>query len=279
MEIEDGNSAEAVDENFILDVSTKQKGMWLIKIPATELCAAIDFAEDNEQLGEMIKFDTKKSKKRKASGAFDLKVDDNLRTRFEARPERPGAIKGKRGKLLKSFKIDSKQTPPSISVFTEEKDPETKMTSKVELYGAINMEAQINSDLQSGYDDVANRFKAKNAAAHNVQEAKEIKSNQMVNHYNPYGKNMKEARSDEAAKKKYKAQNMTSSYGITDDDIKQRLFEKFAEFEYWQFIDLNKKLKLPQVRVKNVLKEIAQYETKGEHKMRWRLKSVYTTHH
>eukprot|EP00040_Diaphanoeca_grandis_P015184 m.77239 g.77239 ORF g.77239 m.77239 type:complete len:288 (-) comp24993_c0_seq1:27-890(-) len=270
----------AVDpEAFQLDVKNKQPGMWLVKIPSGDLAAAIDFAVDNEQLGELWKFaPTSLHSKRKASAAFDLKIDDNFRERFDDRPSRPGAVVGKRGKLLQNFTVDSKERPPVVSVFAESKLPGTSnTTTSVELQGVINTEVQINADVRNNYAEIAKGFEHKLVVAQQQTEAKEIDSTQ-IGHLK-INETIKNARKQQVLKDEKKKENAMHSHGVTDEQIKQRLFKLFQEFEYWTFADLITKTKFPAQRVRDTLRTIAQNEQGGDHKGKYRLKAVYTTHH
>ena len=67
------------------------------------------------------------------------------------------------------------------------------------------------------------------------------------------------------------------SYGLSDDDVRARLFKRFEAYSYYSLSDLAKLEKLPQGRVREVLITIADREDEGEHRNKWSLKPALRT--
>lgn len=72
-----------------------------------------------------------------------------------------------------------------------------------------------------------------------------------------------------------KQKEKRTAFGLSEDDIKLRLFKRFEDFEYYSLKHLADLEKLPQERVRLVLRSIADRELAGDHKGKWHLKQAF----
>lgn len=131
----------------------------------------------------------------------------------------------------------------------------------------MNFMTQVES-----FDSTRLRFDSHVKAGAQKQRALAVSGKEQST-YNPRGQLRMQQK--KAARAAATVKSKTTAFGVTDDEIKERLFKQFQSFQYYRLTDLKNLLKLPMDRVRNVLLQIAERDEEGEFKGRWKLKDEY----
>eukprot|EP00123_Amoebidium_parasiticum_P006706 comp17598_c0_seq1/m.17256 comp17598_c0_seq1/g.17256 ORF comp17598_c0_seq1/g.17256 comp17598_c0_seq1/m.17256 type:complete len:273 (-) comp17598_c0_seq1:428-1246(-) len=73
----------------------------------------------------------------------------------------------------------------------------------------------------------------------------------------------------------YRGDPLDKRVRMEKEPLQQKLFQLFREHQYYKITDLVAKTDQPQPWLKEVLKEIATYHSKGDYKNLWELKDMY----
>ena len=74
---------------------------------------------------------------------------------------------------------------------------------------------------------------------------------------------------------KQPTEDMKLADRLSRTKLREKILEKFEKKEYWKAKDLNKDLRQKDSYLKEVLKEVAEYENSGEHHGCYRIKAQY----
>eukprot|EP00041_Stephanoeca_diplocostata_P011781 m.194798 g.194798 ORF g.194798 m.194798 type:complete len:295 (+) comp18663_c0_seq6:262-1146(+) len=270
-------------DKYVLDVSsTNQHSMWLLKVPQADLAAAIETALDREEIGFLKELvEPIVESKRTAAASSDrprkkpkceIDVAESLAERFDGRrriaaevaAEKEGTSVIHPVAVNRHYDMAFRDRKESMAVFSEETQDDGGIKS-VALEGKIV--ANAHTSLQD-FATIRKRIDTSARQSANRRVAKEISSKTGARHsFNPISAHVPTQRREVKQKR--------TAFGLSDDVIKQRLFKRFEDHEYYSLKDLAALEKLPDDRVRQVLHLIADRAPAGPHKGKWHLKASH----
>jgi len=254
--------AESSDAG-VIDPLFKTENQWLVKVPG-ELAKMIEVAADGEKIGVFREekqptgaggYGGAKRKKQR----FSIEIDESIATRRE---KNIGGVPRPR-----HAKLNLSQDSLKMAVFTEaqgEQGRQVSITAKITHQGNLAFD---QSD-----ERAANLNRERLLAAFDEEMSHQTKDYEKdpaeMDKWGPTNAIVSTKRKDIDAKieKKY------SGDGVTDEDIKKRLFKRFVEFGHYTLTNLYHLEKLPQARIRPVLQTIAVLKKHDSGGMKWCLK-------
>lgn len=245
-----------------LKIPGKPRSVWLVKIPSSDLAHAIETAVDNEEIGILkrdkripIPTDGPVSKRLK----YKVEIDSNFSRRADEKHKHPTPMR-------RHYNLQFHDNVPEASVFSEATDSKGKVTS-LAYESIIGAEAMMMQDHRD-FSAITARFNAKTKLANFRTSAQETKEQNYA--YNPRSKEAIES----SRRLKDRKEKRTRD-NVTDDQIKERIFDLFKDYEYIRLKDIVNKLNLPEGPVRRVLITLADPVKEVEHRNTWRLKERF----
>lgn len=194
-----------------------------------------------------------------------LAVDPTLAKRHASK-----SVKGEAGAKLHDEYVMGKKPLKSGSMLVFSEAAAEGESPHVALKGTINNHFVLTND---SLESIQSRFSQRVHTDADKETTSEV-TGPKISHYNPRGQAQLNQRRGVAGKAPVAK---TTAIGVTDDEIKVRLFKRFEDFGYYSLANLAKLEKLPQSAVKRVLDEIAEKQGEGEHRNKWALRAAYRT--
>lgn len=228
-----------------LDVACATKGVWLIKVPKY-LSDAWGKAEAGSELGVM----------RIGSSPKNVEVSLTIAQKLAAEASKEMGLE-----LPQQHKVlMNNASQQSLAVFSEDRE-----TGLLQAEGRVAQKADVQPTNTTAY------MKLKQ---HQIKQAEKTKyvatilSAPPVGGYKPVKHHVEY---EEDAKAKQENKRVRQDKEVVLD----LLFTAFHKHEFYNIRDLVQKTKQPPAYLKEILREVCQYNTKAPHKNMWQLKPEY----
>lgn len=238
-----------------LDLSNAGRGVWLVKVPKY-IANRWEKAPGNIEVGK-LKIIKNASQKAQVS----LTLSESVLCLKEAGEEN----------IPKDHRLDvsmvTRQTLGVFSHYTPAPNPDAIVpeTEKLCLEGKIVQKLECRPYADSCYM----KLKCESIRKASVPTRKVQQLDRVVQNYKPV--------SDHKHNIEYEEKKKAEGKKARDDKevVLEMLFAAFEKHQYYNIKDLVKKTKQPVVYLKEILKEVCNYNLKNPHKNMWELKPEY----
>ncbi|KAL5476220.1 hypothetical protein EMCRGX_G026136 [Ephydatia muelleri] len=228
-----------------IDVSRAGRGVWLMKIP-NYLASAWRNGTADTELGTIRIGSNADSKK--------LKVDFSL------------------AKELASTALDGQEVPCDHKVVMQDSQSQCLCLFSEDSSGQLVAEGKVlhRADIQPTDSSVYMKLKR-----HQIELAEKTKFTAQALEKTPASVYKPKASHKEYDEHKQKQKELGKRAREDRETVLDLLFTAFQQHQYYNFKDLVVKTKQPPTYLKEILREVATYNTKQPHKNMWELKPEY----
>lgn len=236
-----------------LDLSNSTRGVWLVKVPKY-ISQKWDKAPGNVEVGKL-----RISKSIGQKAVVTLSMADNMLAQENGEATIP-----KDHRL--EVQIVERQTLGVFShIAASNSDSATPETEKLCLEGRIQQKLECRPNADKGYMQL--KLDAFRKAAQPVRIVKQL--DRVVQNYKPVSNHKHNIEYEEKRKAEGKKARDDK------DSVLDMLFAAFQKHQYYNIKDLVKITRQPVTYLKEILKEVCDYNIKNPHKNMWELKPEY----
>uniref|UniRef100_A0A1B6C790 General transcription factor IIF subunit 2 n=1 Tax=Clastoptera arizonana TaxID=38151 RepID=A0A1B6C790_9HEMI len=238
-----------------LDLSNANRGVWLVKVPKY-VANRWDKAPGNIEVGKL-----KIAKTPGQKAQISLSLSESIMCLKEPGEEN----------IPKDHRLDAsvvtRQTLGVFSHYTPSLNPDAIVpeSEKLSLEGKIVQKLECRPYADSCYM----KLKLESIRKASVPTRKVQQLDRVVQNYKPV--------SDHKHNIEYEERKKSEGKKARDDKevVLEMLFAAFEKHQYYNIKDLVKKTRQPVVYLKEILKEVCNYNLKNPHKNMWELKPEY----
>jgi len=251
-----------------VDCSGASRAVWLVKVPKY-LSNAWDKADSSGIVGTLrISRDSQKQN-------VTFKLNEALASAGPSSAEaRPAAPTDRKAHVPLEHRLLLSKVDQSLCVYSEESitaDEQAGSSTSERRTGSVAFEGVVaqRADFRPVQDPSYMLLKKNSiiTATNSVRKIKHI--DRVTGLYKPVDDHPEDKKEKQRKKEEGKRARAEK------DDVLEILFRCFEEHQYWNLKDLIRKTDQPVAYLKQILKDICDYNTKNPHKNMWELKPHY----
>eukprot|EP00096_Caligus_rogercresseyi_P007587 TRINITY_DN2551_c0_g1_i1.p1 TRINITY_DN2551_c0_g1~~TRINITY_DN2551_c0_g1_i1.p1 ORF type:complete len:286 (+),score=137.90 TRINITY_DN2551_c0_g1_i1:31-858(+) len=249
-----GPPAKVSDKDLFTE--NRKRGVWLVKVPKY-IADRWEKAPENETVGKL-----RIVKKARAKPDVSFSLDDKIVAKREGISD-PTAKSSTNQAIPKQHKfIVSNVLAQALGVFSR---VSSEGPDRVSLEGRVVKKAECRPISDKTYMSVK-----REAIIKAIEPTRQtVQLDRAVNHYKPISNHA--ANIEHARRKKEEGKKSRDD----KEKVMERLFELFEKHQYYNIKDLVRETRQPITHLKEVLKEVCNYNLKNPHKNMWELKPEY----